>query len=267
MTTALRTFTFEAFPIRTVQLHGEPWFVARDACAILDLANVGQAIASLWEDEKRVLNHGELVGLGICNRDDLEITRLALVSEAGLYALIFKSQKPAARAFQHWITAEVLPSIRRTGQYTTPAPHGQVVPFQVPKTLAQALRLAADQAEQLEHQAATIQVLQPKAAFHDAVHDGQGAQSIREVAQVLGTGQNRLFAWLRHQRILLENNLPYQEHLDAGRFKVVETTWTDRDGCTHPTGKTLVTGEGLTWLQAKWQAWKAGEGAPRAEVS
>lgn len=251
-----QSFLFGAARIRvTPDDLGNPWWYAAEVCAVLDIANPRDAMGRLDADEKSTVASTD----GGPERN--------IINESGLYTLILGSRKAEARVFKRWVTGTVLPSIRRTGQYTAPsAPQGQVVPFQVPKTLAQALRLAADQAEQLEHQAATIQVLQPKAAFHDAVHDGQGAQSIREVAQVLGTGQNRLFAWLRGQRILLENNLPYQEHLDAGRFRVVESTWTDRDGCTHPVTKTLVTGKGLTWLQGKWQAWKNGDGQKHAEV-
>ena len=78
------------------------------------------------------------------------------------------------------------------------------------------------------------------------------AMSIREAAKLIGTGQNRLFAWLRGQRILMADNQPYQEYLDAGYFRVIEQVWRDRQGEEHLYTKTLVTGKGMTWLQKRW---------------
>ncbi|WP_374713757.1 phage antirepressor KilAC domain-containing protein [Symbiobacterium terraclitae] len=101
---------------------------------------------------------------------------------------------------------------------------------------------------------AKVAELTPKAEFHDRVAASNDAISIREAAKVLGTGQNRLFAWLRGQRILMHDNQPYQEYLDAGYFRVIEQTWEDRHGQPHISPKTLVTAKGLTWIQKRWDA-------------
>ena len=121
----------------------------------------------------------------------------------------------------------------------------------VPRTMGDALRGMAALADHAEQQHAKIQVLEPKAAFHDAVAVAGGAKSIREVAQVLGTGQNRFFKWLRSERMLLPSNLPYQAGLDAGHFKVIEQQWEGNSGL-HVTPKTLVTPKGLIWIQKRW---------------
>lgn len=98
---------FNDHEVRTVIIRGEPWFVAKDVCDVLGIQNVSQAIANLADDEK-----------GICNSDTLGGSQeLLTVNESGLYALIFKSRKPEAKAFRHWVTSEVLPSIRKTGRY------------------------------------------------------------------------------------------------------------------------------------------------------
>lgn len=232
--TAPQIFTFQGSGVRTVIREGAPWFVARDACSILDQPNASQVVGRLDEDERAIHNLDTPSG----------VQAALVVSEAGLYSLILTSRKPEAKAFKRWITHEVLPAIRNTGGYG--------VQQLVPRTLPEALRMAADLAEKVEVQAATIQVLEPKASFHDQVHGAQGEQSIGEVAKVLGTGQNRLFAWLRGQHILMPNNQPYQEHIDCGRFRMVETPWTDRGGQPHLALKTTVTGKGLTWLQRRW---------------
>lgn len=90
--------------------NGNPWFVAKDVCRILDLGNVSKACNGLDEDEKGVTNcytHGG-------------IQEMLTVSESGLYALVFRSRKPEAKAFSKWVRSEVLPSIRKTGTYTSP---------------------------------------------------------------------------------------------------------------------------------------------------
>lgn len=95
------------------------WFVAKDACAILGLENVSQAISFLDDDEKFILTNSE-------GNPRAGIPRqLNLISESGLYALIFRSRKPEAKAFAKWVRSEVLPSIRKTGGYglSGTAPH------------------------------------------------------------------------------------------------------------------------------------------------
>lgn len=88
--------------------NGEPWFVAKDVCAILELSNPRDAVASLEDDEK-----------GVAITDTLGGTQeMSIISESGLYALIFRSRKPEARKFRRWITQDVLPQIRRNGAYT-----------------------------------------------------------------------------------------------------------------------------------------------------
>lgn len=124
---------------------------------------------------------------------------------------------------------------------------------QIPRSFAEALRLAADQAEQIERQQAMLQVMAPKADFHDQVAGSEDCQSIQLVAKVLNTGEIRLFRWLREQGILMENprNQPYQQYVDRGYFRVIEQTRVAKNGQTHIHPKTLVTGKGLIWLQQK----------------
>lgn len=100
-------FEFKSHEVRTVVIDGEPWFVAKDVCEILEIANSRDAITSLDEDEK---------GVAITDTPGGKQS-LTTVSESGLYALIFKSRKPQAKAFRKWVTSEVLPQIRKTGKY------------------------------------------------------------------------------------------------------------------------------------------------------
>lgn len=94
--------------IRTVEIEGEVWFVAADACKILGLTNPSKAVSALDDDEKNTLTISD----GTSGNPNMTI-----VSESGLYALIFKSRKPSANKFRKWITKEVIPSIRKQGYY------------------------------------------------------------------------------------------------------------------------------------------------------
>lgn len=105
---ALQTFDFKSTPVRALDRAGQPWFVAADVCRALDISNHRDAVQALDDDEKD--------GVGISDAIGRAQSTLC-VSESGLYALIFKSRKPEAKAFRKWVTSEVLPAIRRTGGY------------------------------------------------------------------------------------------------------------------------------------------------------
>lgn len=98
---------------------------------------------------------------------------------------------------------------------------------------------------------AKVQEQAPKAEFHDAVTEATNAQSIQEVAKVLGQGPNRFFKLLRDEGLLLANNLPRQQYLDAGYFRVVERQFIDRDGESRTYTRTLITGRGFAYIQQR----------------
>lgn len=116
-------FDFEAHPVRIVVIDGEPWFVAADVCRALGYKNPRDAVATHLDPDEG--------GIAICdtplkNQHGTYGTtkqQLAIISESGMYTLVLRSHKPAARKFAKWVTREVLPEIRKTGSYgETPAP-------------------------------------------------------------------------------------------------------------------------------------------------
>lgn len=94
-------------PIRVQVINNEPWFVAKDVCEVLGIANHKDAASRLDDDETRGSVMPTPSGRQECK----------MVSESGLYALIFQSRKPEAKAFRKWVTSEVLPAIRKKGYY------------------------------------------------------------------------------------------------------------------------------------------------------
>ena len=93
----------------------------------------------------------------------------------------------------------------------------------------------------------------PKVAFHDALVGAANTQSIQEVAKVLGVGAVKFFEWLRRAGLLMHNNLPYQCHIDAGYFKVVQRSFVNKHNEKQLYARTLVTGKGLAYLQRRYQ--------------
>lgn len=110
-TSAVVPFRFESHEVRALTINGDPWFVAKDVCDVLDIEWKGSgSLGPLDDDEKGVRKVNTLGG-------DQEMT---IISESGLYTLIIRSNKPQAKPFRKWVTAEVLPSIRKTGGYVLP---------------------------------------------------------------------------------------------------------------------------------------------------
>ncbi|KQH72786.1 BRO-N domain-containing protein, partial [Xylella fastidiosa] len=108
MTQSIIPFDFHSHAVRVVMRDGNPWFVATDVCTALGYRNPSKAIADHLDDDEKSNQ-----SLGLAGKPFL------IISESGLYALILRSRKPEARKFAKWVTSEVLPSIRKTGSYST----------------------------------------------------------------------------------------------------------------------------------------------------
>lgn len=104
---SLQLFQNAGFKVRVIMRDGEPWFVAKDVCTCLEIANVSDACSRLDEDERGIVSTDTPSGK----------QEMLIVSEPGLYSLIGSSKKPEAKAFKRWVNHEVLPSIRKTGGY------------------------------------------------------------------------------------------------------------------------------------------------------
>lgn len=102
-------FNYENNQVRSLAIKGEPWFVLADLCKVLELSTPSRVAERLDPDEKGVSSIHTLGG----NQ------KATIVNESGMYAVILRSDKPQAKPFRKWVTAEVLPKIRKTGAYAT----------------------------------------------------------------------------------------------------------------------------------------------------
>lgn len=116
--TALQAFIYGEKAVRAVEKDGSAWLVAADVCDVLDIANSRDAVEKLDDDEKGVALTDTLGGR----------QRLSVISESGALYLIFRSDKPEAKAFRRWVTGVVLPSVLRTGSYNGPSAGGSNSP-------------------------------------------------------------------------------------------------------------------------------------------
>lgn len=222
---------------------GEPWFVAVDVCNALGLANPSVAVNSLDFDERSKLNLGRQ---GEAN----------IVSEPGFYKLVLKSRKPEAKAFQRWVTHDVLPSIRKQGAYvySNGTESDDVL---MARGLLAAQTIIDKKNALIERKDREIAELKPKALFADAVAASDGTCLVGELAKMLRQngvqiGQNRLFEKLRQDGYLGKSgsnyNVPTQRAMELGLFRIKETSITHSDGHITVQRTAKVTGKGQQYF-------------------
>ena len=239
----LQIFNSEEFgEIRTVNINGEPWFVGKDVAVALGYTNPQKAIRDHVLNEDRMVNESFTVNG----------TKVILINESGLYALIFGSKLESAQRFKHWVTNEVLPTIRKTGDYQVKAPQGKEL-----------LALAVLEAQNtIAAQNEEIQRMRPKEIFADAVSTSHTSILIGDLAKLLkqngvDTGQKRLFCWLRENGYLIRRqgsdwNMSTQKAMEMGLFEVKESTVNNPDGSVRINKTTKVTGKGQQYFINKF---------------
>ncbi len=224
-------FQYENREVRTVLVNGEPWLVASDVCDILEIGNSRDAVSRLTSRMKGVATTDTPGGP----------QEVSIINEAGVYKLTFTSRKPEAAKFTDWLAEEVIPAIRRNGSYSL-----------VPRTFAEALRLAADQAEQIEAQQKQLALAEPKVEFYDQIIDSKDAIPMGDAAKVLhikGIGRNNLFAKLRELGVLMADNIPYEAFIQRNYFRVIERKWETPNGEPKVRLQTYVLQRGLDYVR------------------
>ena len=202
-------FNYNEQQLRVVEIDGEPWFVLADLCRVLDVKQFRKERL----DDDMILNHPIVDSLG-------RTQQAVIVNEPGMYEVVIRSDKPEAALFRRWITNEVLPSIRKTGSYsTTPAlTDDQIV--------AQALAITTARVESLT---ARLAVAEPKAAAFDRWLSSNINYSVGHVAKALSMagvpmGRTRLFTKMQYLGWIFRNHQsqwePYQTQINTERLAV-----------------------------------------------
>ncbi len=204
--------------IRTVTINNEPWFVAKDVCDILGIANPTDALNKGLEDFERArFNLGRQ---GEAN----------IISESGFYTLVLRSRKPIAKPFRLWVTQEVLPQIRQTGGYI---PIKEEEPNEL--FLARAVQIANEtikhKDEIIANQKKRIALLEETEKDWKLLMDTKGTFSVNEIAHFIGIGEYKLFSYMRNIGLLFKNengdNVPYENPTNKGKFTAIPAIASD----------------------------------------
>lgn len=222
-------FDYEGTSVRTVTVDGEPWFVLADLCKVLGISDV--SIVRRRLDGALCQTHPIADSMG-------RTQQATIVSEAGMYEVVIRSDKPEAVTFRRWITGTVLPSIRKTGSYGA-APVRELTRLELIQIAhdAEVGRLAAvEQVAELEQ---TNAELTPKARTFDTFLSSVGDYSVGEAAKILSrdhgilTGEKRLFAFMLQigwiYRDAKRKPIPYQAQIENGRLVAKARFWLDTE--------------------------------------
>ena len=251
-------FSQEKTPIRVQLINSEPWFVAKDVCEVLEHSNHKMAVKTLDEDEVSSVYLIDAIG---------RKQKTKIVSESGLYSLIFQSRKPEAKKFRKWVTEEVLPTIRKTGGYIPTTEEETTEEF-----LARAMRVTQEilnrkeqKIKELEKQKnqqfLQIEAEKPKVIFAEAVATSQRSCLVSELAKILKQngieiGQNKLFSWLREKGYLGNKgeyyNMPTQRAMNLELFEIKQTSISKPDGSILVSTTPKVTGKGQIYFVNKF---------------
>lgn len=226
--------------IRTAKINNDIYFVGKDVADALGYVDTNKAVSMHVDDEDKKLNDKTSPSFGQRGA--------TLINESGLYSLVLSSKLESAKRFKRWITAEVLPALRRTGSYS----------LNIPQTLPDALRAYADEVEQHNKTKALVEAQRPKVLFADAVSTSDTDILVGDLAKLLSqngyaVGQNRLFEQLRNEGFLISRkgnsyNMPTQKAMEMGLFRIKETAITHSDGRVSLNKTPKVTGRGQQYF-------------------
>jgi len=242
-------FNYENKQIQVVIENGEPWFVAKDVCDVLEHSDTSKAVSRLDDDEK-------LTRTLFVSGQNREVW---LVNEPGLYSLILTSRKPEAKAFKRWITHDVMPSIRKHGMYAKDEL------LDNPDLLLDVVAKLKEERDKRIAAEQRIELDRPKVIFAEALETSNTSILIGELAKILkqngiDIGQNRLFALLREQGYLgrkgEHHNMPTQRSMDLRLFEIKTRTINNPDGSVRVTKTTKVTGKGQMYFVNKFKGEK-----------
>ena len=231
----IQIFQYQDQPVRTVQRDGEPWFVLKDVCAVLGLESAHKVADRLDGDERNQIPLTDSLG---------RQQGMTIINESGLYNVILRSDKPEARPFRKWVTAEVLPSIRKTGGYIS----GQdsLSPEELmAKALMVAQKTLAERDARISALTVENQILQPKADYFDQLVDRNLLTGFRETAKLLEVSPKRFVDFLLEKKYIYRDQrgklMPYAEK-NNGLFELKErfndkTQWTGTQTLITPKGR------------------------------
>ena len=219
--------------IRTMNIDGEPWFVGKDIAAVLGYSAPRNAIQTHVDDEDKT------TALIQCTGSEYK-SNAVIINESGLYSLILSSKLPSAKKFKHWVTAVVLPSLRKHGAYITAETLHKTMSD--PRELAKLLTTLADEQDKrrkLEEENAFLSV---KAKYYDRILQSKNSVPVTQIAKDYGMSAiafNRMLHDFGIQYSIRGSWVLYAEYANCGYTQsktyqigddkaVMHTSWTQK---------------------------------------
>lgn len=231
----MQTFVYSGAEVRTVRKDGAPWFVLKDVCGVLNLGTPSRVAERLDGDEVSLTHLTDSLG---------RLQEMTCISESGLYNVILRSDKPEAKPFRKWVTAEVLPAIRRSGGYI--AGQNDLSPAEL---MAKAIKVAEQTLAERDARISSLQVqnaiMAPKADYFDELVERNTLTSFRDTAKELGIPPRKFTQFLLDKKYIYrdkkEKLMPYENKND-GLFEVKEsfndkTAWSGVQTMVTPKGR------------------------------
>lgn len=229
--------------VRTVEIDGEPWLVGKDVAEALGYTNPRKAMSDHVDEEDKGVTKCDTLG---------GVQSMTIINESGLYSLVLSSKLPTARKFKHWVTSEVLPSIRRHGLYAADELLNN------PDLMIRAMEELKAERARANALAEKVERDAPKVLFAESVAASQHSILVFDLAKILRQngvqiGGNRLFEWLRTNGYLIRRkgsdwNMPTQRAVEMGLFEIKETSVTHADGHVTVNKTPKVTGKGQQYF-------------------
>lgn len=228
--------------VRTVVKDEVIWFIAKDVSEILGYSDTNAMTRRLDKDELE----------SYTDNSSGQVRNVNIINESGLYNSIIGSKKPEAKAFKKWVTSEVLPSIRKTGGYIIEKEED--TPEEI---MARALLVAQETLKRREERIKNLECKivedAPKVSFADKLLKSKDSILVRDYAKILydekiNIGEKRLYKWLRENKYLMQDNMPYQQYMK--HFAIKESS-IDTPFGVKITKTTLVTPEGQLYFYEK----------------
>lgn len=238
---AIQIFNNKEFGnLRIVLIDNEPWMIGKDVAEALGYTNPRKAIADHVDEEDKGVTKCDTLG----GKQDLTV-----INESGVYALIFGSKLESAKRFKRWVTAEILPSLRKNGGYILN--QDSMTQEQI---LAAALQVSKKIIEDRDRQ---IENMKQKEQFANAIMASKDSILVGDMAKLISQngvqiGQKKLFAWLRDNGYLIKQgnsyNMPKQRYIDQGLFEIRENIIQSTSGTPRITYTTRITGKGQQYF-------------------
>lgn len=240
----LKVFSDERFgTVRTTVIDGEPYFVGKDVTGILGYSNSRKAIGDHVDEEDKGVTKCDTLG---------GVQDMVIINESGLYSLILSSKLPTAKEFKRWVTAEILPSIRRHGMYAV----DEVL--ENPDMLIAALMELKEERKRSKALSETVAVqnqqiaeMEPKASYYDVVLNCKDLVAISVIAKDYGWSANKLNRYLHEKGIQYKQGnvwLLYQKYAERGFTSTKTHNFLKPDGTIHISVHTYWTQAGRLFI-------------------